>query len=141
MIDPQNIAGFLDFGALTGPWQPALIGVIGGAVLTHALLLRLLERRAARAGTATAAPAPPPARIDAALVVGSAIFGVGWGLSGYCPGPAIVALGFGAGRVWLFVATLIAGSLAADAFRNARTRTRPRRRARAAALRVSAADR
>ena len=122
MIDPPNVVGFLDFGGLTAPWQPALIGVMGGAVLTHGLLLRLLERRRPEPFAECAAPdlTPPPATIDRRLLIGSAIFGVGWGLSGYCPGPAIVSLGFGPGRAWLFVAALIAGGYLADAVRDRR---------------------
>ncbi len=127
MIDPANVVGFLDFGGLTAPWQPALIGVMGGAVLTHGLLLRLLERRQQPAAFAGCADlTPPPAFIDRRLFIGSAIFGVGWGLSGYCPGPAIVSLGFGPGRAWLFVAALIVGGFVggfvADAVRDSRDR-------------------
>jgi uncharacterized membrane protein YedE/YeeE len=120
MIDPRNVVGFLDFAGLTGRWNPALIGVMGAAVVTHALLLRLLAWRAPPPALAAAtASSSPPSRVDRALVLGSAIFGVGWGLSGYCPGPAIVSLGFGSGRAFLFVAALVIGSLAADGLRAA----------------------
>jgi len=126
MVDPRNVVGFLDFAGLSGPWNPALIGVMGGAVVTHALLLRLLARRApspssapVRALAPAALATAPPARVDRPLVLGSAIFGIGWGLSGYCPGPAIVSLGFGPGRAFLFVAALVVGSLVADGLRAA----------------------
>jgi uncharacterized membrane protein YedE/YeeE len=107
MVDPRNVVGFLD---VAGRWNPNLAGVMIGAILVHATLLRLLGWRATP---------PSPGRrggvVDRRLLLGSAIFGVGWGLSGYCPGPAVVALGFGAGRALLFVAALVAGGLAADA--------------------------
>jgi uncharacterized protein len=125
MIDPRNILAFLDFGGAGGPWKPTLAAVMGGAIATHFLLLRLRARRGAGAGAPAAAtptvvvsaPGDRWARagIDRRLIGGSAIFGVGWGLAGYCPGPAIVALGLGAGRAWVFVAAMIAGGLIADA--------------------------
>lgn len=113
MVDPAKIVGFLDLGGAGGPWTPPLLAVMGGAVVTHGLLLRWLGRRPAGAG-ASARAASGPAVIDARLVTGSAIFGIGWGLTGYCPGPAIVSLGFGAGRVWAVVAAMIAGGLIAE---------------------------
>jgi uncharacterized protein len=117
MADPRNVIGFLDF---TGNWRPQLAAVMGGAVGVHALTLWYLSRRAGRdAGTAncatdTTAGAPGPFTIDRRVVLGSAIFGVGWGLSGYCPGPAIVSLGLGAHTAFAFIAAMIAGLLIAD---------------------------
>jgi uncharacterized membrane protein YedE/YeeE len=106
MIDPRNVVGFLD---VAGRWNPNLAGVMVGAIVVHATLLRLLGWRPRRASPGHGAA------VDRRLLLGSAIFGVGWGLSGYCPGPAVVALGFGAGRALLFVAALVAGGLVADA--------------------------
>jgi uncharacterized membrane protein YedE/YeeE len=125
MTDPVNVVGFLDFGGLTAAWNPALIGVMGGAVLTHGLLLRWLERR--QLAPAATAPdlTPAPSQIDRRLLIGAATFGVGWGLSGYCPGPAIVSLGFGPGRAWLFVAAVIVGGFVADAVRARHRAARP----------------
>ena len=103
MTDPRNVIAFLD---VTGAWNPALLGVMASAIAVHATLLRLLP----------GGPAVTPSlslrltHIDRPLVAGAAIFGVGWGLSGYCPGPAVVALGFGNGRAFAFVAALLAGS-------------------------------
>ena len=107
MTDPRNVIGFLDFSSR---WNPRLVGVMAGAVGVHAALLALL----ARAGAGRGARLLPPRndRIDRSLIVGSAIFGVGWGLSGYCPGPAIVSLGFGARSAFAFVAEMIDGMLA-----------------------------
>jgi uncharacterized membrane protein YedE/YeeE len=106
MTDPRNVVGFLDFG---GAFNPRLLAVMAGAVAVHAALLRLV-----------ASPGKPfrtrEPRIDRPLVLGSAIFGVGWGLSGYCPGPAITAAGLGAGAALGFLAAMIVGALAADRF-------------------------
>jgi uncharacterized protein len=113
MTDPSNVIGFLDLG---GDWKPALALVMAGAIAVHATLLWLGRRRAA-ADTTT----PEPRRaIDAALLIGSATFGVGWGLSGYCPGPAIVALGFGSTAALGFVLAMVVGTLAADMARRPR---------------------
>jgi len=108
MTDPRNVVGFLDF---TGRWNPKLAFVMAGAVGIHAVLLRLLARKRPLGATSRAGGR---ARIDAKLVVGSAIFGVGWGLSGYCPGPAITALGFGLPAAFGFVAAMIAGARLGD---------------------------
>ena len=104
MTDPRNVIGFLDF---TGRWDPRLVAVMAGAVGVHASLLALLAR--ATGGRGARLLPPRNNRIDKPLLLGSAIFGVGWGLSGYCPGPAIVSLGFGARTAVVFVAAMIAG--------------------------------
>jgi uncharacterized membrane protein YedE/YeeE len=106
MTEPRNVIGFLDFA---GDWNPSLAGVMIGAIGVHMALLALLRRRA---GTPASASTPPS--VDRRLVAGAAIFGVGWGLSGYCPGPAIVSLGLGLPVAFGFLAAMIAGSLAAD---------------------------
>ena len=109
MVDPRNVVGFLDFA---GAWNPTLAAVMIGAVGVHAALLR--RGRGARAAAST----PNRARLaDARLVAGAAIFGAGWGLAGYCPGPAVVALGFGAGRAVSFVAAMIVGGVLAERLR------------------------
>jgi uncharacterized membrane protein YedE/YeeE len=108
MADPRNVLGFLDF---TGHWNPRLIAVMAGAVGVYASLLALL----ARAGGGRGARLLPPRndRVDRPLIVGAALFGLGWGLSGYCPGPAIASLGFGARSAFVFVAAMIVGIIAA----------------------------
>jgi uncharacterized membrane protein YedE/YeeE len=103
MTDPQNILAFLD---VTGRWSPNLAGVMLGAVAVHAAWLRFGTRATA---TGRASLLAPQARIDGALLGGAALFGVGWGLSGYCPGPAIVALGRGALGTIVFVAAMLVG--------------------------------
>jgi uncharacterized membrane protein YedE/YeeE len=115
MTDPRNVLGFLDF---FGQWKPDLMAVMGGAVVVHALLLAVL--RWARRGRG-ALPAPVgDRRIDAPLVTGAAIFGVGWGLSGYCPGPSITALGFGSLSAVVFVTAMVVGLLAGSRLRQRR---------------------
>lgn len=108
MTDPVRVTGFLDVG---GAWDPTLAFVMGGAILAHAPLVRLIRRRSAPAFD-TAFHWPRLTRIDAALVVGAAVFGVGWGLSGYCPGPALVSLGAGARGVVVFVVAMAAAMAA-----------------------------
>jgi len=112
MTDPRNVVGFLDFSS---HWNPRLIAVMAGAVGVHASLLALLGR-SPRLRRVRPLPSRKR-RIDAALVGGAAIFGVGWGLSGYCPGPAIVSLGFGARTAIAFAAAMIAGVAAAGLVR------------------------
>jgi uncharacterized membrane protein YedE/YeeE len=108
MTDPRNVVGFLD---VAGRWNPKLAFVMAGAVGVHALLLRLLGRRF---GGAAGSPGGARAGVDAKLIAGAAIFGVGWGLSGYCPGPAIASLGFGLPAAFGFVAAMIAGARVGD---------------------------
>jgi uncharacterized membrane protein YedE/YeeE len=117
MADPRNVIGFLNF---TGDWRPQLAAVMAGAVGVHAATLWYLSRRTNRdtgvadCATDTIGAGPGPLTIDRRLLLGSAIFGVGWGLSGYCPGPAFVSLGLGADVAFAFVAAMIAGMLIAD---------------------------
>jgi uncharacterized membrane protein YedE/YeeE len=108
MTDPRNVVGFLDF---SGDWNPRLLAVMAGAVGVYASLLVLIGR-AAGARAASLLP-PRNSRIDKPLVLGAAVFGVGWGLSGYCPGPAIASLGFGARTALAFVVAMIVGIIAA----------------------------
>jgi uncharacterized protein len=105
MANPAKVLGFLD---LAGQWDPSLAFVMAGAVALAALGFRLSRTR----GTSVlGAPMQLPAasRVDARLVAGSLVFGVGWGLAGFCPGPALVSAGSGQPRAWLFVAAMLAG--------------------------------
>ncbi len=89
MTDPAKVRGFLD---LFGAWDPSLMFVMVGAIGVHAIGLRLVLRRSSPM-FAKEFDLPEPAPIDARLLVGAAIFGVGWGLGGVCPGPALVSIG------------------------------------------------
>ena len=108
MIDPQRIIGFLD---LTGNWDPTLAFVMGGAVLVTLISFRFILRQP-HPLLGSKFFVPTRSDIDRPLVLGAALFGIGWGLGGYCPGPAIAALGLGSANPVLFVGAMIAGSLA-----------------------------
>ena len=105
MTMPQNVVGFLDF---FGNWKPALAFVMAGAVGVYAVFYPLVLKRRVPL-FAPAFDLPDAAKIDARLIVGSAAFGVGWGLGGFCPGPALAAMGAGAAQAALFAAALMAG--------------------------------
>lgn len=112
MVDPNKIWDFLDLAAIpTGGWDPSLAFVMGGGVLVGLVGLRL--DRWLRMPKPVAAPAfsrNGRKKIDAQLVLGASIFGIGWGLSGFCPGPAVADLGLVPGDVWLFVVAMFGGS-------------------------------
>jgi len=91
MTDPSKIIGFLD---ITGAWDPSLAFVMGCAVLVGVVAFRFARRRTA-SFLGGAMHIPSARYIDRPLMLGSLAFGVGWGLAGYCPGPAVVALGSG----------------------------------------------
>lgn len=111
MVDPARVSGFLDVAS--GHWDPSLMFVLGGAVMV-AVPGVLLSRRLAKPVLAEDFNLPAKTRIDRPLITGSAIFGVGWGLSGFCPGPALSALALGLMPVVLFVSAMIAGMLVHD---------------------------
>jgi uncharacterized membrane protein YedE/YeeE len=105
MTRPDKVLGFLD---VTGAWDPSLAWVMAGATAVFALAWRLrLGRRTPLWGKDF--PDLSSRRIDARLVGGAALFGVGWGLAGYCPGPALVSLAAGAWPTFLFVACMLVG--------------------------------
>lgn len=105
MANPSKVLGFLD---LAGRWDPSLAFVMGGAVAVATLAFAFARRRAS---SLLGAPMswPTAIGIDRPLVVGSALFGIGWGLAGFCPGPALVTASSGQPRAMLFVAAMLAG--------------------------------
>jgi uncharacterized protein len=105
MTQPAVVLGFLD---IFGAWDPRLIFVMAGAVLTTAVGYRLLLRRP-RPLLAERFQWPVSRRIDARLVGGAALFGIGWGIAGYCPGPALASLGAGVPALLILVACMLAG--------------------------------
>ncbi len=104
MTDPARILAFLDFA---GDWDPRLMFVMVGAIGIHFTWLRLAPRF--QGPTAQAFSRAPHARVTGSLVLGAALFGVGWGMSGYCPGPAIVSLGLGAREGSVFLGFMLGG--------------------------------
>ena len=110
MIDPAKVQNFLDFAAIPrGGWDPSLAFVMGGGVLVALVGMRL-DRYLKKPIAGPAFIKTSRTRIDRQLVVGAAIFGVGWGLSGFCPGPAIADLGLVPQNVYLFAIAMVAGS-------------------------------
>ncbi|WP_021027323.1 DUF6691 family protein [Comamonas sp. B-9] len=107
MADPQKVLGFLD---LAGAWDPSLALVMGGAIALGLPGFALARRRSR---SLLGAPMQLPARqaVDAPLLIGSALFGIGWGLAGYCPGPALVGTAAGIGSAAIFSAAMLAGML------------------------------
>jgi len=107
MLNPVRVLGFLD---VAGDWDPSLAFVLGGAVSVSALGVLLMRRRA-RPLLAPAFALPTNTRIDLRLVAGAAFFGIGWGLVGLCPGPAISGLVLGHGASFVFACAMLAGML------------------------------
>ena len=106
MIDPARVLGFLRIAG--GAWDPTLAFVMGGALVPMTAAWAL-TRRLARPFGAETFPERPLPRINARMIVGSALFGAGWGLVGFCPGPALAALTQGGGPVAVFVAAMAVG--------------------------------
>ena len=115
MTDPEKVKAFLDVAAIwTGTWDPSLVLVMGVGLLVTIPFFRL--SRPMRAPLVTPSfSVPGKSGIDSRLVIGSAVFGLGWGLSGLCPGPAIADLGLAPGEFALFVAAMLGGSWGAGA--------------------------
>lgn len=107
MTRPSKVLGFLD---LAGAWDPSLLFVMAGAILVFAIGYRLVVRQDAPL-LAPRFDLPARRAIDRRLVVGAGLFGVGWGLAGFCPGPSLVAAGSGGLTALIFVAAMTAGML------------------------------
>lgn len=107
MTDPGKVIGFLD---LAGVWDPSLAFVMGGGVLVGVFGFTVAKKRT-NSLLGSAMHLPTSRDIERRLVLGSLTFGAGWGLAGFCPGPAIVAMGAGESKAALFVVFMIAGML------------------------------
>ena len=105
MTDPAKVQGFLD---LAGAWDPSLAFVMGGAILVGTVAFRFAGRRE-RSLLGAAMRLPTAKRIDRRLVLGSLAFGAGWGLAGYCPGPALASLASGGVKPLIFTLAMLAG--------------------------------
>ena len=105
MFDPAKVQGFLD---LAGKWDPSLAFVMAGAIAVGFFAFRIAGKRAT-AILGDAMQIPTRNDIDTPLVLGSVVFGIGWGLGGFCPGPALVSLGSGRTEAWAFVLSMVAG--------------------------------
>ena len=109
MTQPAKVIGFLD---PTRGWDPSLAFVMAGAATVYALLFRWIQRRRSRPWLDVRFHLPTRRDLDRPLVVGAALFGIGWGLGGLCPGPGIVAAASGSIAGLAFVAAMLAGMFA-----------------------------
>jgi uncharacterized membrane protein YedE/YeeE len=113
MTDPSKVQGFLD---LAGLWDPSLALVMGGGVMVGLLGFGLAKRKSL---SLSGVPFhwPEATQIDRPLVLGSLMFGLGWGLAGFCPGPALVAMASGNDKAVVFVLSMMAGMVLFERFK------------------------
>jgi len=105
MTDPNKVIGFLD---ITGKWDATLLTVLGAATGTNLILFRLIFKRD-RPIFGELFSLPTKTQVDKRLVIGSMLFGIGWGISGLCPGPAITSMASGLSGIFIFVASMAFG--------------------------------
>ena len=120
MANPAKVVGFLD---LAGPWDPSLAVVIAGAIAVGLVAFSLARRRSL-SWLGEPMRLPAAGDIDRRLVLGGLAFGIGWGLAGFCPGPALVATAMGQGKAIVFTIAMVAGMLVFEALEKRRA---PRR--------------
>jgi uncharacterized protein len=114
MANPAKVLGFLD---LAGHWDPSLAFVMAGAIAVGAVAFAIAHRRA-RSFLGAEMRLPSARHIDRRLVLGSVTFGIGWGIAGFCPGPALVSLGMGEVKALVFVAAMLVGMVVFEIFEN-----------------------
>lgn len=113
MGNPAKVLNFFDFA---GTWDPSMLVVMGSALAVTAIGYRLVLRRA-KPVYDLKFHLPTSRKLDMPLIAGSAVFGIGWGISGFCPGGAVPALGLGEPSAWVFVGAMLAGIAAARTVR------------------------
>lgn len=118
MTDPSKVIGFLD---VAGSWDPSLAFVMGGAILVGAIAFAIAKKRT-KDFFGGAMQLPSSTNIDRRLVGGSLMFGAGWGLAGFCPGPALVSLAAGVPKAVVFVAAMLLGMAIFEAIEHRRGR-------------------
>jgi uncharacterized membrane protein YedE/YeeE len=118
MANPAKVLGFLD---LAGAWDPSLLLVMGGAVLVGLVAFGVARRRSTSL-LGEPMRLPQATRIDARLVTGALLFGAGWGVAGFCPGPALVATAAGSGKAIVFTLAMLAGMVAFEAIEKLKER-------------------
>jgi uncharacterized protein len=114
MTHASKVLGFLD---VTGNWDPTLLFVMGGAVAVTAIAFRFVLRRRAPV-LAEKFTLPTARHVDAPLVIGAALFGIGWGIGGYCPGPGVALLAAHGWETWVFIPSLLLGALLHRVFKS-----------------------
>ena len=112
MTDPSKVIGFLD---LTGLWDPSLALVMGGAIAVGFIAFAMAKKRTVNF-LGGMLHLPTSSSIDKPLVIGAILFGAGWGLAGFCPGPALVSLAAGQFKAALFVVFMVGGMLAYELY-------------------------
>jgi hypothetical protein len=105
MANPAKVIGFLD---LAGAWDPSLAFVMGGAILIGSGGFAI-AKKLRRSLLGAPMHLPTATKLDKGLLIGSLIFGIGWGLAGFCPGPAVVSAATGQPKAWVFVVSMLAG--------------------------------
>jgi len=121
MANPAKVLNFFD---IAGTWDPSLILVMVSALVTAAIGYRIVFRALKDPVLEPTFNVPTSRVIDARLVGGSAVFGIGWGITGFCPGGAVPALGLGYTETFLFIAAMIGGIILARAFQASVLKTR-----------------
>ena len=106
MLQPQKVMGFLD---LFGAWDPSLVFVMAGAIIVHAAYYFLMKPKFAKPILAETYQVPTKKDLTSSLILGSAIFGIGWGLGGYCPGPALTSLATLSMKPLVFIVAMLIG--------------------------------
>ena len=117
MVNPGKVLGFLD---VAGQWDPSLMLVMGGAIAVGWVAFGIAKKRALTL-IGEKIDLPTSTIIDLRLIWGSALFGIGWGLGGFCPGPALVGVGMGLPSALIFVAAMIAGMVLFELLEKKRT--------------------
>lgn len=106
MVNPQKVIGFLD---VTGNWDPSLAFVMMGALAVFTPAYHLVIKKRSNAINGEKLPEVSKAKVDSTLISGAIIFGIGWGLSGVCPGPAVASIAGGSSMILVFVVTMLIG--------------------------------
>lgn len=107
LAHPDKVQSFLDLG---GMWDPSLALVMGGAIAVASPFFILMNKKSLKPAGGIALHLPTRTAIDKKLIIGSALFGMGWGLVGYCPGPVVVSAGAGITMAWWFLPAMLLGS-------------------------------
>ncbi|MCJ8314797.1 MAG: YeeE/YedE family protein [Saccharospirillaceae bacterium] len=108
MIDPNKVINFLD---ITGTWDPSLAFVMGGALVVNIVAFHFTSKRKRPLIAGETFRKPSKQDIDKPLLIGAALFGIGWGIAGYCPGPMFASVSFAGSSVWLIIVAYSVGTL------------------------------
>lgn len=109
MIDPAKVVNFMD---VFGTWDPSLAFVMLGGLVVNIIAFKISSKRALPLIQGEIFHTPTKTKLDGKLLTGAALFGIGWGMAGYCPGPMIASISFGGLSIWLMLSSFIVGTLA-----------------------------